>query len=178
MTGKVLNYTSIGIFLIDCPEVTLEEALADLEATTTTLVRESTEEAANGVLAFHSTTTPVAALFEFLAAGNNVPDFFWEHPEVRKQDVNAVLTAAPRILELLAQREDTTATSVNVRYPGGTCEFAGTTTPVHALFDMLLKGQSPKDFIHQFYGGTRENVQAVLREAGGAAEQVGKNTPN
>ena len=172
MAGKIMNYTSIGIFLIDFPELTLKEALADLEATTTTLVREATEEDANGVLAFHSTTTPVAALFEFLAAGNSVPDFFWEHPEVRKQDVNAVLTAASRILEVSAHRSGPSATNVTVRYPGGTCEFTGTTTPVHALFDILLQGENPKVFIHRFYGGTKENVQAVLREAGRAVETI------
>jgi uncharacterized protein (DUF433 family) len=49
---------------------------------------------------------------------------------------------------------------------GGTPCFAGTRVPVKSLFDALARGRSVDYFLEQFPSVTREQVTAVIEQAG------------
>lgn len=56
--------------------------------------------------------------------------------------------------------------SVSPEIMGGTPVFAGTRVPVQTLFDYLKVGESIDDFLDGFPTVTREQVIALLEEAG------------
>ena len=56
--------------------------------------------------------------------------------------------------------------SISPEIMGGTPVFAGTRVPVQTLFDYLKAGESIDDFLDGFPTVTREQVIALLEEAG------------
>jgi uncharacterized protein (DUF433 family) len=55
---------------------------------------------------------------------------------------------------------------------GGTPVFAGTRVPVRTLIDYLEGGESIDDFLEGFPSVTREQVIAILQEAGPGTEPL------
>ena len=56
--------------------------------------------------------------------------------------------------------------SISPEIMGGTAVFAGTRVPVQTLLDYLKAGESIDDFLDGFPTVTREQVIALLEEAG------------
>ncbi|MEO1300595.1 MAG: DUF433 domain-containing protein [Cyanobacteria bacterium J06636_16] len=56
--------------------------------------------------------------------------------------------------------------SISPKIMGGTPVFAGTRVPVQTLLDYLKSGESIDDFLDGFPTVTREQVIALLKEAG------------
>ena len=62
--------------------------------------------------------------------------------------------------------KDSPMISVSLEIMGGTPVFAGTRVPVQTLLDYLKAGESIDDFLDGFPTVTREQVIALLEEAG------------
>jgi uncharacterized protein (DUF433 family) len=62
--------------------------------------------------------------------------------------------------------KDTPMISVSPEIMGGTPVFTGTRVPVQTLMDYLKSGESIDDFLDGFPTVTREQVIALLEEAG------------
>ena len=62
--------------------------------------------------------------------------------------------------------KDSLIISTSPEIMGGTPVFAGTRVPVQTLFDYLKAGESIDDFLDGFPTVTREQVIALLEEAG------------
>jgi uncharacterized protein (DUF433 family) len=62
--------------------------------------------------------------------------------------------------------QDTPMISVSPEIMGGTPVFTGTRVPVQTLMDYLKSGESIDDFLDGFPTVTREQVIALLEEAG------------
>ena len=62
--------------------------------------------------------------------------------------------------------KDSPMISVSPEIMGGTPVFAGTRVPVQTLLDYLKAGESIDDFLDGFPTVTREQVIALLEEAG------------
>lgn len=62
--------------------------------------------------------------------------------------------------------KDSPIISVSPDVMGGTPVFAGTRVPVQTLLDYLIAGESIDDFIEGFPTVSREQVIALLEEAG------------
>lgn len=62
--------------------------------------------------------------------------------------------------------KDSLMISVSPDVMGGTPVFAGTRVPVQTLMDYLKAGESTDDFLDGFPTVTREQVIALLEEAG------------
>ena len=58
------------------------------------------------------------------------------------------------------------AITIDPEIQGGTACFAGTRVPVRSLFDALKHGQTIDYFLSQFPSVKREQITAVLDEAG------------
>jgi uncharacterized protein (DUF433 family) len=62
--------------------------------------------------------------------------------------------------------ENSSIISISPEIMGGTPVFAGTRVPVQTLLDYLKAGESINDFLDGFPTVTREQVIALLEEAG------------
>ena len=172
--NKLAGYTDLREFLRDHPDSSRDDALRGLQELAKRLLQESTERVGS-MLVFQDTNTSVARLFTAAADGRSIADFYWEYPSIRKADVLRVLTAALHNTTVLVNRGDPRLTSVETKQPDATVLLKNTETPVYALFDTLLRGETAKDFVLRFHGAAKNNVQAVLREAGQALTDP--NTP-
>lgn len=62
--------------------------------------------------------------------------------------------------------EDSSIISISPEIMGGTPVFAGTRVPIETLLDYLKSGESIDDFLDGFPTVSREQVIALLEEAG------------
>jgi uncharacterized protein (DUF433 family) len=62
--------------------------------------------------------------------------------------------------------KDTSTISISPEIMGGTPVFMGTRVPIQTLLDYLKAGESIDDFLDGFPTVTREQVIALLEEAG------------
>jgi uncharacterized protein (DUF433 family) len=67
---------------------------------------------------------------------------------------------------MMAMSKESPLISVSPEVMGGTPVFAGTRVPLETLFDYLKAGESVDDFLEGFPTVTREQVVALLDEAG------------